>query len=423
MSATVPAWKRLGLKLKQPDSSPASASASPARPASVGHQHPTPKRKLDYAPPGPADDSPKRARREDPRNAGAGSVRHIKSKSVSFGDTPTKADLVNSSSPSHQPSTSTPTTSSLSKAKSPLNTKQTAKEAAKKAKGPAKKQKPPPPLDLTAAVEYLRQWKNSRDTWKFNKNHQSALIKHVFDDEGIPTSDINTFYEYIRDLKGFIRTRLRESAMEVRAHDQNIGAKGFPTGTKDVAAKQSTYETMLADFFGPPPGYNKRKAFDEADYKSTSEDADVIIRRVIKRMRAELILDDLSDSGETDASTTSTTNTSSGASSETITGSEAHVDSSEAFGDDKKLSIGSGVAGKRRRKLRTNVDDSSSDESESDSDSDSSSDDSSSDGSDDEDDEPKKADGYESSDSSSSSSSSSSGEDSGSDADSDEEEL
>src|SRR5687767_12485302 len=102
-TSRVPAWKRLGLKLKQSDSASATVSASPARPASVGHQHQTPKRKLDaHAPPGPADDSPKRARREDPRNATAGPARHIKSKSVSFGDTPTKADLVNSSSPSHQ---------------------------------------------------------------------------------------------------------------------------------------------------------------------------------------------------------------------------------------------------------------------------------------------------------------------------------
>ena len=162
--------------------------------------------------------------------------------------------------------------------------------------------------------------------------------------------------------------------MEVKAHDQAIGAKGFPTGTKDVEAKQGTYESMLADFFGSQrPASNKRKTFDEAEYLSTSSDADVIIRRVIKRMRAELILDDLSDSGETDTSTTSTTTSVSNTSSETITASDNHLATKDALTNGKSLGVSTGVAGKRRRKLRTNVDDSSSDES-SDSESDSSSD-------------------------------------------------
>lgn len=404
-NSRVPAWKRLGLKLKQPG-----AAAGPAASAPVGHHSQgghTPKRKFD-APPGSADDSlvghgsgPKRPRRDEDRNAGA--KQH---KTVSFGDTPTKANLRQSgpSSILAASKSNTANAESLKNAQTP-----------KKSKGPAKKPKPQPAVDLKPAIDYLRQWKVARESWKFNKNYQSQLIKHVFDDDGIPSSDIGTFYEYIRDLKGFVRTRLRESAMEVKAHDQAIGAKGFPEGTKDVNAKQSTYESMLADFFGPPPASNKRKLFDEADYRATSSDADVIIRRVIKRFRAELILDDLSDSGETDTSTTTTTTASS---SDTITGSENTITN----GDDKRLKLNA-ASGKRRRKLRTNVDDSSSSESESDSDSDASSDSSSSDESDDDDDDADPAatnNGYGSD--SSSSSSSSSGEDSDSESDSDDEE-
>lgn len=394
-SQRVPAWKRLGLKLKGPTAAPEPApGGTPAvgHPSSTQHKSHSNKRKLD-APPGsePSLDIKKPRREADDGNAEP----KKKTKSVSFGDTPTKNG--------NPPTTNGDTTKQPSKQKQP--------QQPKKSKGPAKKQKPAPPLDLATALQYLQQWKTSRDSWKFNKNQQSALIKHAFDSDGIPAADIGAFYEYIRDLKGFVRTRLRETAMEIRTKDDADRASAFPAGTSDVEAKQISYEKLLNDLLRTSQGGQKRKGYNEVEYVASAEDPDIVIRRLVKRMRAEMIIDELSDGEQTDDSRTTQ-------SSETIVTSDTNT--ARGSGTDKRLRLNDGT-GKRRRKLRVNMDDSSSSESESESDSDTSSDSSSDESDDDEEDsvDAKSVDGY---DSSSSSSSSSSEDDSDSESDSNDEE-
>lgn len=399
----VPAWKRLGLKLKQPDSASSGSAASESRPTGgVGHpssrHEPSPgKRKLD-APPAASASSQvaKRPRKDEassfstPDRNPQGQLR--RQKSVTFADTPTKYSVDAKTSKTAPP---------------PPNSK---------SKGPAKKNKTPPnTTDLKPALEYLRLWKSARDSWKFNKNNQSALIKHVFDADGIPATDIDTFYDYIQDLKGFIRMRLRETALEIRTKDQSEGQAGFPEGTKDVEATQGRYETVLARFLTQQAG-QKRKGFVESEYLADSEDGELIIRRLVKRLRAELILEELSESGESGLTERSTTSSS----SETIAASDNHATTTTDA--EKKIRLNDGSS-KRRRKLRTaNADDSSSSsesEAESDSDSDSSSSGSSSsdESSDDDVAEAAQGDGYGTSSSSSSSSSSESGSDDESDDD------
>lgn len=240
-------------------------------------------------------------------------------------------------------------------------TKNSTPKEPKKPKGPAKKPKAVAPVDTKNAVEYLRLWKASREAWKFNKNHQSTLIKAVFE-TGIPPADIPTFYDYIKDIKGFVRTRLRESAMEVRVKDRSEGAAVFPKETPDRDAKQATYETILSEWLQSQhlEGGQKR-TFNEAEFITTANDADMIVRRAIKRMRAETIIETLSDGSETDVSMTGTA-----------------TSKAKATGKDEAAKT-NGVPGKRRRKLRVNQGDSdSSSSSESESDSDSGSDTSSS---------------------------------------------
>lgn len=398
----VPAWKRLGLKLKQPAggasaagpaSEPANGSSGVGQPGgSTGH-----KRKID-APPS-TDASPyKRFRGDDQHGAQKNGILSSSSKpkkSVKFGDTPTKNDAVspaaartNNTTPKGKPTKDTPK-----------------KDTPKKAKGPTKKQKEPAPTDLKPALEYLRQWKTSRENWKFNKNHQSTLIKHLFDKDAIPSTDIDTFYEYLQDLKGFVRTRLREQAMEVQMQDVSDGSAAFPDDMMDLDDKQEQYAAILADILrrkreqGP-----KRKFFNETQYVAESQDGEVIIRRVVKRMRAEIVMDELSDGETTDTTTTSM-------SSKTVTNSDNNT--TIMTNGDKQPQL-SNTTAKRRRKLRTNMDDSSSSESESDNDSDTSSSGSSDDSEDEEEGQRDEDDT-----SSSSSSSSSEGEDEDSD-DSDE---
>jgi hypothetical protein len=281
---------------------------------------------------GPAD-SPSSAKkpRSDPRFGDSKAT--PKRKSVSFAETPSRGER-----PARTP-------------------QKTPAKPPKKPKGPPKKQKQPPASDIKPALEYLRHWKASRDSWKFNKNHQSTLIKAIFEND-FPADDVENFYEYIRDLKGFVRTRLRETAMEIRAKDISDGATAFPSGTLDPAEKQEKYESVLSGFVEGQKG--QKRSFDEVEYLSTSQDFDAVIRRIVKRMRVELVIATLSDG-------------------EDVSATRASGNPAAAQGSDQANKTNmNGIPGKRRRKLRTNIDDSSSSSSSSESNSDSDSDSSSS---------------------------------------------
>ncbi|OHE97917.1 hypothetical protein CORC01_06780 [Colletotrichum orchidophilum] len=358
----VPAWKRLGLKLKQPASGAEIGGPAPAEGSKPnGQQHHDrdasgPVVNAAYASPAAAA-AAKRKRLDQPIPPPAYN-------SSPFKRTRTDGD-----------SNATPT---LRKQKSVTfadDVKNTATDLKKKKKSskPAKPATQQPTADIKPSLEYLKTWKFSRQTWKFNKNYQTILMKRVFHPDAIPSSDIGTFYEYIQDLKGFTRSRLLETAAEVKKEDTEKGKAAFPVGTPDMDSKQSEYEKVLAGLMqlGNSSG-SKRKRFDEAGFVSESTDV-AITQRVIKRMRAETILEEMSNSEDSDAMTIDT--------EETAPPAQAAAAAPQEESLDKRVKLNDGTTKEkptRRRKRRTNVDDSSSEESSdsdsSDSDSDSDSD-------------------------------------------------
>lgn len=404
MSGRVPAWKRLGLQLKSAAASsdghsdgPGATSAS--KNAAQGSALSTPaKRKPSAAL--ASDHSAKKTRKDTLDAPGAQTPASSgKKKSVTF-----LAEPQDSASPAATPS---------------------AKQAQPRQKP---KQKKPPAsnsvrqnsVNLQPALEYLRLWHTARSQWKFNKNHQSKLLENVFSETTIPAVDINVFYEYIRDLKGYVRTRLRQTAIEVKKGDMEQGAQGFPTASEEVAArKQAEYEETIAAFLRDGQNTPAKRRFEEVDYVLRTADMEMQ-RRVVKRMRAETVIEELSDSEEGATTTTSSSSASTGTSKQM---DAADVD---ADGDKRmKLNDSSPQKVKRKRKARTTEVEDSSSSSESDSDSDSDSDLSSSSG-----DagnvktsvsRPQARQGAADTSSSSSSSSSSESEDSSSDDDSDDE--
>jgi hypothetical protein len=167
----------------------------------------------------------------------------------------------------------------------------TDKAAKPKVKKPAKKAAPVTP-NLDKAVEYLRQWRYSRASWKFNKNHTTMMIKYVYEDGGVlPTTDVDTFYDYIRGMQGFSRVRLRQDASEVRDKDEAAKATGFAEGAKNAEGKQEKYDAMIADL----KAQVAKGTYSEAEFLSQKVDK-FIVRRVVKRMRAERILHELEQS-------------------------------------------------------------------------------------------------------------------------------
>lgn len=430
----VPAWKRLGLKLKGAASgeSPAFAPTgtgstdSDANKSAPAHRHPNAN----------ADVSGRLAqahtngtKRKQPPTASASASRHTES---DLGPVKRLRRDGPSSTPAEDEAGSRKSEKSVSFAEDTKGQEDGDSKSPKKTKKKAKKPKAPKPpkagsveiFSLEPSIAYLRQWDTARESWKFNKNHQTLLIKYVFDQEKLPSADIGTFYKYIRDLKGFVRSRLREAAEEIKQKDMEQGAAAFAKSTQDKEDKQKEYDDVLSQLLqaqqqgdnGTTNGTNAngKRNFDEVEFVLRTISPEVK-QRVLKRMRAEMVLDELSDSDE---STTSTTTSSS---TNTASSSAAAQETAEAAQGGKRVKLNDGSQKVKRRRLRNvRTENVGSDDSSSESDAESSSGSSSSSSSEDEsDDEEMPLAAGLNGDGASSSSSSSSSDSSGSESDSD----
>jgi hypothetical protein len=308
-SAHVPAWKRLGLKLKsQAPSEPVPESSNPI-------------------------ESPKR-KREDSFGEGPGRKTKIiskglspaapvtpilvRKKSVTF--TPeTKADdgdsikqLFNSwvadqksQDPSFQLQTSQPVfeTPEPSVVKEQVDTnldeKERRAERVKKPRQDKKKSLKPSkiakPADLSSQpyLQYLRQYHESRDTWKFNKNHQTHLLKHVFDLDIIPSNHAYLIYPYVRGLQGGVRTRLRDAALAVKIKDQEESATESSEIMSWDEKKQKEYEAAMEKYARDMTATDasSQVGYEEGILLGLSDEG--MAKRVAKRTRAEQILREL----------------------------------------------------------------------------------------------------------------------------------
>lgn len=394
----VPAWKRLGLKLK-PASEDLSQNQNPTLPTSTAAA-PVPNHRREN-PAGPVNTNAKRKSSGVPAldHSAKKAKRDLSQSQISSTQTPKKAKSVSFAAQLTQDNGSSATTPATPPANglNPINKRKATPAAKKTITLPAQPIKKQAPVNLEPALSYLRQWHTSKDTWKFNKNHQTKLLEQVFAEETtIPAADIHIFYEYIRGLKGAVRTRLKELASGIKARDMELGTEGFPGSSKDMAEKrQKEYSEVIAAYLSQQRTPKKRR-FEEVDFVLRTSDIEMQ-RRVVKRMRCENVLDELSDT-ETESSTTTTTTSS--------TEKGTSVSDSERAMSDGATTETEGVLRlrlnddtlpqrvKRKRKVRTAVieeDTSSESESESEteggSDSDSSSGNSSSSSSDDSEDE------------------------------------
>ncbi|TVY46608.1 hypothetical protein LOCC1_G001840 [Lachnellula occidentalis] len=221
-----------------------------------------------------------------------------------------------------------------------------------KARKPRTAQAPlDPALPEKPFLAYLKQYCESKDTWKFNKNHQSHLLKHLFNIDVIPSNYAHYVYEYVKGLQGGVRTRLRDTALAVKVKDLE---EPFPTDMENAEQRKRDYgvamneyvATMVAAEVGPDVDYEEGVLLGLSDI--------AMPMRIAKRKRVEMILVILG-SGEGEISGTG--------------------DKEVVIGDDesqKRLRLNDGSSQKviRKRKQRTMAadDESSSEEDSSDSD-------------------------------------------------------
>ena len=75
-------------------------------------------------------------------------------------------------------------------------------------------------LDLSAdkisnARQYLSLWKTAKDSWKFNKNTQSYILRHMWNKKAIDKKSFKILIKYLKDIKGTARDRLLASANDI----------------------------------------------------------------------------------------------------------------------------------------------------------------------------------------------------------------
>lgn len=307
----VPAWKRLGLKLKGSADNDNTSLLPPSQPAAVATSSPSSnisgyssnnKRKDYPVSNGTADEASvsKRSRTDLDRPFQG------RRKSVTF------ADGTKDSDPVTPAATETPS-------------KPKPKKIKKKSKG-SKTEKQPgqdfKPTQIQPELsKYLREWETSRENWKFKKNYQTLLIKYAFTPEMVPAADFGIFLKYSRDSKGASRDWLKKSAEDVRKKDLGLAA----ASTGDIAKEQEKYASLLATMLQSHPGSGTnangkrvRDDYNEEDFVMGGTNAidprdPEVTQRLVKRLRAELVLDELS-SGDDSEATTTTTGTSEAAS-------------------------------------------------------------------------------------------------------------
>ncbi|PPJ52951.1 hypothetical protein CBER1_11079 [Cercospora berteroae] len=260
-----------------------------------------------------------------------------------------------------------------------------AEKAKKKAKEGAdpRTAEPAETGEVPSYLKYLEQFANDKSNWKFSKNRQNDLFKHLFDINRIPSKYNSSLVEYISTTQGQARRRLAEQSEEI--------LKAIWVGENENADQMSLdspAERRLAYYEALQASINRYQESGSGRMQYGDEQLREILREHERGKRAELFLKEaLSNELVTDKSSTPSSNTSTGfsATSTTIPRATRVVENQKtAPGQftttEVTLNHGNGDTGakrKRKRKSRTDVSSSSeSDSSSSDDSSDSSSDES-----------------------------------------------
>jgi len=237
------------------------------------------------------------------------------------------------------------------------------KTKAKKAKliSPAGTQSSKP--NSAPFLAYLKTYHEDRTNWKFNKAHQNHLLKHIFDVQVIPSEYVHQVYAYVRGLQGGVRTRLRDEALAIKVKDLEVdNMEGF-SGQEDHATREKReYDQACADYVANMTvlDASSKMGYEEGVLAGLSDFG--MAKRMAKRARAEMILAEFGNEPATKVNKVD------------------EEDDKEAL-KRARLNDGSAqkVARKRKQRTRSLLQDSSSDGTTSDSDSESSTSGSSSD--------------------------------------------
>lgn len=128
---------------------------------------------------------------------------------------------------------------------------------------------------------YLDQYLNNRPAWKFNKSREIHVLNHILSIDHMPTSYNIHLLEYLRGLKGQgARSRLRKAAEDAIAADEEVAAEQG----KGDASLQAQYDESV-EMFKWSLEYD-----DPEQHVHKERHGNETRKRLEKRNRAELVL-------------------------------------------------------------------------------------------------------------------------------------
>lgn len=255
----VPAWKRLGLKLK----------GSPASPSIES--------------PAPSSDIPTRTKRKvdaiiDHDQNSTPSLK--RKKSVTF-----TAEATTPSKPVAQqtPPQTTPFVALLKPLPAAPQTSSTpSSKPTTKERKPRKKEVQAKTEETERYISYLQQFHSAREEWHFNKGRQTALLKNIFNVFRVPEEHDDALIAYLMGLQGqAARERLTETANDILKSTKDVvDSDDMMSETTHKEARDAALKKHLKEAKG-------RLRDDAAKKDSTSDDRLLLLR---KRARADVIL-------------------------------------------------------------------------------------------------------------------------------------
>lgn len=211
-----------------------------------------------------------------------------------------------------------------------------------KAKPPAPPEPKLPSRSHTSpSLEYLTLYHTSRTTWKFNKAKQTHLLKHLFSPSTLSPSHDAALASYLSGLQSAsARTRIREAASTAIAAD-DAALSSEPSNDKedarmeDPALRREYYQHALNRYKAQLKGL-------EIEREDREQDLDPAWRlRLLKRKRAEMVL--WATGGDVDAGT---------AEAQAMEGDTGGTVNGGADGDARKRTKLNEWGPKRRRRKR-----------------------------------------------------------------------
>lgn len=113
--------------------------------------------------------------------------------------------------------------------------------------------------DPSEAATYLEEWKQSKQdtnknasTWKFNKNTQSWLIRHMYEADKVPKGIFSVLLEYLAGLEGkttrvWIRSEASRRALRYKEYEKKHSGKQVEKEEKGTLEKTTNIKKETSE--------------------------------------------------------------------------------------------------------------------------------------------------------------------------------